>query len=89
MSYTAGMGWAWVRLGAAELHLFEKDDHDPATTAAAADLEVDDADACRGPFAAQASRPPVIVGHAGDGQPKARMSARYARIRPALFPSFP
>jgi hypothetical protein len=26
------------------LHLFEKDDHDPATTAAAADLEVDDAD---------------------------------------------
>ena len=44
MSYTAGMGWAWVRLGAAELHLFEKADHDPATTAAAADLEVDDAD---------------------------------------------
>jgi hypothetical protein len=44
MSYTAGMGWAWVRLGAAELHLFEKDDHDPATTAAAADLVVDDAD---------------------------------------------
>jgi len=44
MPYTDGMGWAWIRLGAAELHLFEKDDHDPATTAAAADLEVDDAD---------------------------------------------
>jgi hypothetical protein len=44
MPYTAGTGWAWVRLGAAELHLFVKDDHDPATTAAAADLEVDDAD---------------------------------------------
>jgi hypothetical protein len=40
------------------------------------------------PLAAQAWRPPVIVGHLGDGQPKARMSARYARIRPALFPSF-
>jgi hypothetical protein len=44
MPYTDGMGWAWVRLGAAELHLFKKDNHDPATTAAAADLEVDDAD---------------------------------------------
>jgi hypothetical protein len=44
MPYTAGMGWAWVRLGAAELHLFAKDDHDPAARAAAADLEVDDAD---------------------------------------------
>jgi hypothetical protein len=44
MPHAAGMGWAWVRLGAAELHLFEKGDHDPATTAAAADLEVDDAD---------------------------------------------
>ena len=30
----------------------------------------------------------LIVGHPGDGQPNARMSARYARIRPALFPSF-
>jgi uncharacterized glyoxalase superfamily protein PhnB len=44
MPYAAGTGWAWVRLGAAELHLFQKDDHDPATTAAAADLAVDDAD---------------------------------------------
>jgi hypothetical protein len=34
-------------------------------------------------------RPPVIVGHAGDGRPNARMSARFARICPALFPSFP
>ena len=47
MPYTDGMRWAWVRLGAAELHLFKKDDHDPATTAAAADLEVDDADELR------------------------------------------
>jgi uncharacterized glyoxalase superfamily protein PhnB len=44
MPHTDGIGWAWVRLGAAELHLFVKDDHDPATTAAAADLAVDDAD---------------------------------------------
>jgi hypothetical protein len=44
MPYTQGMTWAWTRLGPAELHLFTKDDHDPATTAAAADLQVDDAD---------------------------------------------
>jgi catechol 2,3-dioxygenase-like lactoylglutathione lyase family enzyme len=44
MPYTHGMTWAWVRLGIAELHLFVKDDHDPATTAAAADLQVEDAD---------------------------------------------
>jgi hypothetical protein len=44
MSYTAELGWAWARLGAAELHLFVKEDHDPATTAAAADLDVEDAD---------------------------------------------
>jgi hypothetical protein len=29
------------------------------------------------------------VGHPGDGPPNAHMSARYARIRPALFRSFP
>lgn len=29
MAYTQGMTWAWVRLSAAELHLFVKDDHDP------------------------------------------------------------
>ena len=44
MPYTPGMTWAWARLGAAELHLFVKDDHDPATTAAAADLRVENAD---------------------------------------------
>lgn len=44
MPHSAGMGWAWARLGAAELHLFVKEDHAPATTAAAADLTVKDAD---------------------------------------------
>ena len=38
------MEWAWVRFGAAELHLFLEMDHDPNTTAAAADLRVDDVD---------------------------------------------
>jgi len=42
--YAEGMTWARVRLGPAELHLFVKSDHDPATTAAAADLRVDNAD---------------------------------------------
>jgi len=45
MEYEDGMEWAWVRFGIAELHLFLKKDHDPATTAAAADLVVADADA--------------------------------------------
>ena len=44
MPYTEGMNWAWARLGPAELHLFVKDDHDPDTTAAAADLQVENAD---------------------------------------------
>ena len=44
MPWSPGMTWAWARLGAAELHLFVKDDHDPATTAAAADLRIEDAD---------------------------------------------
>src|ERR1700730_15512048 len=44
MPHSAGMGWAWARLGHAELHLFVKEDHDPATTAPAADLAVEDAD---------------------------------------------
>ncbi len=44
MPFTDGMEWAWVRFGAAELHLFLKNDHDPSTTAAAADLMVDDVD---------------------------------------------
>jgi len=45
LPFESGMDWAWVRYGTAELHLFRKDDHDPARTAAAADLAVDDADA--------------------------------------------
>jgi hypothetical protein len=44
MPYADGMTWAWARLGPAELHLFVKDNHDPASTAAAADLQVADAD---------------------------------------------
>jgi hypothetical protein len=44
MPYAEGITWAWARLGPAELHLFVKDDHDPATTAAAADLQVENAD---------------------------------------------
>jgi uncharacterized glyoxalase superfamily protein PhnB len=44
MPYTEGITWAWARLGPAELHLFVKDNHDPATTAAAADLQVENAD---------------------------------------------
>jgi hypothetical protein len=36
-------------------------------------------------FAGRARRPPVIVGHSGDGRPNVCISARYARIRPALF----
>jgi predicted enzyme related to lactoylglutathione lyase len=44
MPHAAGITWAWARLGAAELHLFVKADHDPARTAAAADIAVKDAD---------------------------------------------
>ncbi len=44
MAFEDAMEWAWVRFGAAELHLFLKKDHDPKTTAAAADLMVDDVD---------------------------------------------
>jgi hypothetical protein len=47
MLYTQGTTWAWARLGTAELHLFVKDNHDPATTAAAADLEIADVDKFR------------------------------------------
>ena len=42
MPFEDEMEWAWVRFGAAEIHL--KRDHDPNTTAAAADLMVDDVD---------------------------------------------
>ena len=31
-------------------------------------------------------RPPVIVGHSGDGHPNGRLSDRYAGICPPLFP---
>jgi len=44
MPFEDGIEWAWVRFGAAELHFFLKRDHDPNTTAAAADLKVDDVD---------------------------------------------
>jgi hypothetical protein len=40
MAWEEGAEWAWVRFGAAELHLYLKRDHDPARTAAAADLAV-------------------------------------------------
>jgi hypothetical protein len=42
MEYADGIEWAWARFGSAELHLFLKKDHDPARTAAAADLVVED-----------------------------------------------
>jgi hypothetical protein len=45
MTYEEGAEWGWVRLGNAEIHLFVKADHDPARTAAAADLLVEDCDA--------------------------------------------
>lgn len=44
MPFEDGATWAWVRFGAAEIHLFLKKDHNPSTTAAAADLRVDDVD---------------------------------------------
>lgn len=40
----SGKSWAWARPGPAELCLVVKDDHDPATTGAAADLQVENAD---------------------------------------------
>jgi len=42
MRYEEGAEWGWARFGTAELHLYLKDDHDPARTAAAADLDVED-----------------------------------------------
>ena len=52
MPFEDGMEWAWVRFGAAELHLFLKKDHDPGTTAAAADLRVEDVDELEGIWSA-------------------------------------
>jgi hypothetical protein len=40
MLYAEVAKWAWVRFGNAEIHLYLKEDHDPARTAAAADLSV-------------------------------------------------
>jgi hypothetical protein len=45
MPYEEGAEWGWARFGTAELHLYLKKDHDPARTAAAADLSVDDCEA--------------------------------------------
>jgi hypothetical protein len=42
MRYEDGAAWGWARFGTAELHLYVKEDHDPARTAAAADLSVED-----------------------------------------------
>lgn len=45
MACEDGAEWAWVRFANAEIHLYLKDDHDPARTAAAADLTVGDCEA--------------------------------------------
>lgn len=45
MRYTDGAEWAWARFGTAELHLYLRRDHDPARTAAAADLYAEDCEA--------------------------------------------
>jgi glyoxalase/bleomycin resistance protein/dioxygenase superfamily protein len=45
MPHAEATEWAWARFGTAELHLYVKKDHDPARTAAAADLSVADCDA--------------------------------------------
>jgi hypothetical protein len=45
MRYEEGAHWAWARFGSAEIHLYLKQDHDPARTAAAADLAVEDCEA--------------------------------------------
>jgi len=45
MNSSQGDQWAWARFGAAELHFFVKENHDPDQTAAAADLTVPDCEA--------------------------------------------
>jgi hypothetical protein len=45
MDYTARTTRGWVRFESAEIHLYLKEDHDPARTAAAADLAVVDCEA--------------------------------------------
>jgi hypothetical protein len=44
MPYTEGADWGWVRFESTEFHLYLKPDHDPARTAAAADVTVIDCD---------------------------------------------
>lgn len=44
MDHEAGRTWGWARFENAEIHLYLKEDHDPARTAAAADLAVIDCD---------------------------------------------
>jgi hypothetical protein len=68
MPVTGATRWAWARLGTAELHLFQKDDHDPATTAAAADLAIENAD--------EFGRRLAATGVAGTSQP---CDTRYGR----------
>jgi hypothetical protein len=45
MPYEEGTAWSWIRFGNAEIHLYLKENHDPARTAAAADLTVLDCEA--------------------------------------------
>jgi hypothetical protein len=45
MRYEDGAEWGWARFERAELHLYVKKDHDPARTAAAADITVEDCEA--------------------------------------------
>jgi hypothetical protein len=45
MPYEVGAKWAWVRFGNAEIHLYLNTNHDPARTAAAADLSIVDCEA--------------------------------------------
>jgi hypothetical protein len=52
MAYRAGATWGWARFGTAELHLYLRMDHDPARTAAAADLAVEDCDALEAQWSA-------------------------------------
>ena len=52
MRYEEGAEWGWARFGTAELHLYLKKDHDPARTAAAAELSVEDCDALERQWAA-------------------------------------
>jgi hypothetical protein len=52
MDYAPGAAWGWARFENAEIHLYVKEDHDPARTAASADLTVVDCDALEGQWSA-------------------------------------